>query len=138
MSLVVTVAKVKEKAMVADSSLDGLVSRLVDEWVPVLEFALRPEFLADVTTPGLQETLNLGAVEAVAGELVSQLDREDGAVERFTFAFFEIGGQRGPASDPSGLKAQGLARLAPFLKRPESVSGSLGVAFGGSRTGEEE
>jgi hypothetical protein len=138
MSLVVTLTKVKEKARLTDSSLDSVVSSLIGEWVPVLEFAIEPSALNDTGNAGLQATLNLGATEAVAGELLAQLDREEGAVERFVFAFFEIGGQRGPAIDPSGLKAQGYARLAPYLKRPESLSGTLGVAAGGSRTGEEE
>jgi len=138
MSLVVTVTAVKEKTRVTDSSLDSLVANLIAQWVPMLEFAIRSEPLADTGNAGLQATLNLGAIEAVGGELLSQLAREPGAVESFSFGFFELGPAGGAAIDPSGLKAQGFARLRPFLKSPEFLAGTFGVAAGGSRTGEDE
>lgn len=138
MSLVVTVSAVKEKARVTDSTLDSLVANLIAQWVPALEFAIRPEPLGDTGNAGLQATLNLGAVEAVAGELLAQLRREPGASESLSFGFFDVGAPRGPAVDPSGLKAQAFSRLQPFLKKPESLAGTLGVVAGGSRTGEDE
>lgn len=138
MSLVVTVSAVKEKSRVTDPALDTLVSNLIAQWVPMLEFAIRGEPLADTGNAGLQATLNLAALEAVAGELLAQLGREPGASESFSFGFFEVGAPGGSEIDPSGLKAQAFSRLQPFLKSPESLAGTLGVAAGGSRTGEDE
>ncbi len=136
MSLVVTTAKVKEKAGLATSDYDTLVDNLIADWVPALEFGLDPAALDDTDNTGLQATLNLGATEVVAGELLAQLAREPGGSEVMFFGWLEVRPAFTDLADPFGLKSQGFARLAPFQRSEDSLQASPGVLMGGVRTEE--
>jgi hypothetical protein len=133
MSLLVTLTKVREKCGLTGTTYDARINNLIADWVPVIEFAVRADFIADTGNAGLQATLNLGATELVAGEFLDQLSRESGATEAFYFGWFEITPNWRRAGDPSGLKQQGALRLAPYLKHTDALQGSLGVWTGGSR-----
>lgn len=133
MSLVVTLAKVKEKAGISVSTYDTKVSNLITEWVPAVEYALDPAFLNDTGNTGLQATLNLGATELVAGEFLAQLAREPGGSESLAFGWVEVHPSFKDLTDPFGLKNQGALRLAPFLKDRDTLTGALGVLAGGDR-----
>jgi hypothetical protein len=135
-SLVVSLTRVREKCGLTGTAFDSRINNLIAEWVPVIQHAIKPEFLADTGNAGLQATLNLGATELVAGEFLDQLSRESGASEAFFFGWFEITPVWRRAGDPSGLKQQGALRLAPYLKHTGALQGSLGVLAGGSREGE--
>lgn len=120
MSLSVTRARVKEKCGIADSSSDSAIDNLIAEMVPAIEFSVSPEFVADTSNTGLQALLNLGALELVCGEFLDQLLRPPGTSEGLSM----FGLTLSPAP-PSGIGAQGAARLAPYLKdAPESRSAS--------------
>ncbi len=128
MSLTVTRDAVKAKAAIDGSTYDSAIDDLIDEWVPVLEFAIIPAELSDATA-GLVSTLDLGAVEVIAGEFIAQLARSPGAYDSIKIGDLEIRPFFRPlASDPSGLKDQGRRRLRPFLK-PEAVSALMSTVL---------
>ncbi|MBL8065732.1 MAG: hypothetical protein JNM34_07725 [Chthonomonadaceae bacterium] len=133
MSLTVTLSNIKSKAGVLTSEYDTKASALISELVPVLEFALEPAFLNDTANIGLQATLNLGATEYVAGELTAQLAREPGGSDSLLFGWLELRPSFRSLEDPYGLKAQAVARLAPFLKHKDKLQYSSGILTGGSR-----
>ena len=132
MGLTVTVAGVREKAGITGSSYDSKITNLIAAWVPALEFAIAAPFL-DGSDSGRQATLDLGATEHVAGELLAQIGREPGASEALSFGWLELAPAARDLSDPFGLKRQGAGRLAPFMKHPDALQGSPGVLGGGSR-----
>lgn len=123
MSLTVTRARVKERCAIADSSYDTPIDNIISDYVSTIEYAIRPEYVADTGNTGLQATLNLGALEICSGEFIAQRLREPGAAENIEIegivlqSFF-----RRSARDPSGLVLAGWTRLKPFLK--------TGVDFG--------
>lgn len=115
MSLTVTRSRVKEKCGIADTSLDTTIDNLITELVPVIEYSIRDEHLNDTGNAGLQATLSLGATEIVCSEILAQTLRPPGAGESIVIAGLSLGAIA-DADAPSGLKAQGLARLLPYLK----------------------
>lgn len=127
MALNVSRARVKDRCGVEDAALDASIDALIAEVVPVLEHAVRPPHLAD-PTPGVQATLQLGALEVVCGELLAQLRRAPGMADEVSVGGLSLRPPAGlDASDPSGMRRRGERRLAPFLR--EDVSGTLsGVA----------
>ena len=131
MSLTVTRARVKEKCAVTDSSYDTPIDNIIADYVPPIEYAIRPEWIADVGNTGLQATLNLGALEICCGEFIAQRLREFGAAEGIELEgivltpFF-----RRSARDPGGLIVAGWARLKPFLKAGIEVGPITGVLSG--------
>lgn len=135
MALSVTVAQVKEKAGISVSTYDTPITNLINTWLPVLEHAIREESLNDPST-GVQTTLNLGACEAITGEFQAQLLRAPGSSDTFSFGWLEVAPNWASLHDPYGLKAQGVARLAPFLKSGVRLGQTFGVSAGGSRKGE--
>lgn len=138
MSLVVSLSKVKDKCGLTGSTYDTKISALISDWLPAIEFAVEPGFIADTSNTGLQATLNLGATELISGEFLAQLAREPGGSDGLFFGWLELRPAFRDLSDPFGLKSQGSLRLEPFLKHIDSLQGSLGVHMGGSRTGEDE
>lgn len=130
MALIVTRARVKAKCGLADASQDAAIDALIAEIVPVMEHALLPSAVADTANAGLQATLNLGATEVVCGEFLAQRMREFGAWERVKVGEFEIAPAARELDDPFGLKAQGWARLSPYLKADPSAQRSPAVTAG--------
>lgn len=133
MSITVSRSRVKEKCGIADASSDTTIDNLILEVVPVVEYAIRYEHLADTSNSGLQATLTLGATEIVAGEFAAQLLRTPGygEIARIAGVVVEPLGLSRPA-DPAGLIGQGWTRLRPYLKseaslrlQPSSVSATL-------------
>ena len=94
--------------------------------VPAIEFAVDPAMVASSDT-GLQATLNLAALELVCGEFMALRLREPGAAEGIVLGTFELHPPTRDLADPSGLKAQGTARLAPFVKVNPSQRFATGV-----------
>lgn len=135
MSLSVSLTKVKEKCAITGTTYDAKITSLIGDTVPAIEFAIDPAFIADTSNTGLQSTLNLGATEIVAGEFLAQLGREPGASESLFFGWLELQPAFRNLNDPFGLKAQGAARLQPYLKSTNDILGSIGVLVGGSREG---
>lgn len=133
MSLNVTTTKVKERCMISVSTYDSKINNLINDWVPMMEYLIEPSFLNDTGNTGLQALLNLGAVELVAGEFLAQLLRETGASETLLFGWLEVKPASRDLLDPFGMKAQGAARLGPFLKHNDELQNSLGVLTGGLR-----
>jgi len=134
MSLSVTRARVKEKCGIAVTTYDSTIDNLIAELVPVIQYAIRDEHLADAGNAPLQATLNLGATEIVAAEFLDQLAREPGTFDTVVLEGFEL---RPSAAPIAWLRGRALARLRPFSKR--DVGGALGgVAAAGSRHEEAE
>ncbi|GIV06163.1 MAG: hypothetical protein KatS3mg016_1738 [Fimbriimonadales bacterium] len=115
--LTVTRAAVKRKLRLTTNEYDSEIDALIDEMVPALRYAIDPEYL-NTSDADLLATLNLGALEVVAGEMSATLYRELGAWMGFRLGWLQVDppALRNPR-DPTGLKAQGYARLKPFLKR---------------------
>ncbi|MFN7162781.1 MAG: hypothetical protein ACK4NB_06925, partial [Fimbriimonadales bacterium] len=90
---------------------------LIAEMLPALRYAIEPSYL-NTSDADLLATLNLGALEIIAGEMHATLARELGALVGFRLGWLQVSPAlpRDPA-DPSRLKAQGYVRLKPFLKR---------------------
>jgi len=140
MALSVTRAAIKEKAGITASTYDTPIDNLLTTWLATLEFAVAAEHVADTGNAGLQATLNLGAAEMIAGEILAQIDREPGARDRFRIADLSVARDDLGAADPSGLKAQGFARLRPFLKADSGLIASAngGVQVGGGPKGGQD
>jgi hypothetical protein len=119
MALSVTLSTVKAKCRITVSDFDTEITNLIDEQLPVIEFAVLAAHIADTGNTNLQNTLNLGAAEVIAGEFLAQTYREPGAWEYMVAGEVEFGTRlpRGSyVDDPFRLKIQGWARLAPYLK----------------------
>lgn len=115
--LTVSRAAVKRKLRLTSTLYDAGIDALIAEMVPALRYAIEPSYL-NTTDPDLLATLNLGALEIVAGEMAAAFYRELGVWAGFRMGWLQVlpPAPRDPA-DPTGLKAQGYARLKPFLKR---------------------
>ncbi len=115
--LTVSRADVKRKLRLTTTEYDAEIDALIAEMLPALRYAIEPSYL-NTSDADLQATLNLGALEIIAGEMHATLVRELGAMVGFRLGWLQVSPSvpRDPA-DPSGLKAQGYVRLKPFLKR---------------------
>ena len=139
MSLTVSSSRVKEKCGIDNSDYDTQISHLIDDWVPVIEYAIQDSFLNDVSNTGLQATLNLGATELVSGEFVAQFARKPGAYDSVVLGDLSIRPYvvANPA-DPSGMKAQGLERLRAFLKKDPALGSLAVVSVATGKKGDDE
>lgn len=133
MGLSITQAEIKEKAGITVADYDAQITNLIDEWTPVIEFAIEDQFLADTGNVGLQATLNLGARELIAGEFLAQLLRSPGAADEVRLGSTVVKPAYWRLADPHGLKSQGLLRLGVFLKPDTHLAGTVGVVSGGDR-----
>jgi hypothetical protein len=115
--LSVSRAAVKRKLRLTTNEYDAEIDALIAEMLPALRYAIEPSYL-NTSDPDLLATLNLGVLEVVAGEMAATLYRELGAWTGFRIGWLQVQppALREPA-DPTGLKAQGYARLKPFVKR---------------------
>lgn len=115
--LSVSRADVKRKLRLTTNEYDAEIDALIAEMLPALRYAIEPSYL-NTSDPDVLATLNLGALEVVAGEMGATLYRELGAWTGFRIGWLQVQppALREPA-DPTGLKAQGYARLKPFVKR---------------------
>lgn len=109
---------VKRKLRLTGSTYDSDIDALIEEMVPVIRYSIDPVYLQSPESD-LLALLNLGALELVAGEMSATLWREVGAWVGFRLGWLQITPAYFPPNplDPSGLKAQGYARLAPYLRR---------------------
>lgn len=133
MALNVTRATIKRKCRISVTDFDTEIDDTISEQLPVIEFAVMPQHIADTGNSGLQATLNLGAAEIIAGEFLAQAFREPGSSEELRFADVSFGPRppshmRSSVADPFGLKDQGWARLAPYLK--PAVASALATKTG--------
>ncbi|MCX7993774.1 MAG: hypothetical protein N2651_08920 [Fimbriimonadales bacterium] len=115
--LTVSRADVKRKLRITSNEYDAEIDALIGEMLPAVRYAIEPNSL-NSNDPDLLATLRLGALEIIAGEMCATFYRELGAWTGFRLGWLQVAppALRDPA-DPSGLKAQGYARLKPFLKR---------------------
>lgn len=115
--LSVSRADVKRKLRLTTNDYDAEIDALIAEMLPALRYAIEPSRLS-AGDADLLATLNLGALEVIAGEMGATLYRELGAWTGFRIGWLQVQppALREPA-DPTGLKAQGYVRLKPFLKR---------------------
>jgi hypothetical protein len=115
--LTVSRADVKRKLRLTTNDYDAEIDALIAEMLPALRYAIEPSYLS-TSDADLLATLNLGALEVIAGEMGATLYRELGAWTGFRIGWLQVQppALRDPA-DPTGLKAQGYARLKPFLRR---------------------
>lgn len=127
MAISVSRSRVKERCGIADSAYDSQIDNLIADHLPAIEYAVRPEHLADASA-GLVATMNLGATEIVCGELLALLAREPGASARITLGPITYEDLSKDLADGYGLKRQGWARLTPYLKEDPAGRGALRVA----------
>lgn len=116
MAIVVTRDAVKRTAAVSSSTYDSQIDALIADLVPVIEYTLASDALAD---SALEAVLSRGATEIIAGEFLAQRLREEGATEAFEAGGVRVGespSSRADLGDPYGLIQRGWARLVPFLK----------------------
>ena len=100
MSLTVTRAAVRAKAGLDGTAFDDAIDALLAEQIPALAATL-------VGPTGAEA--DLGATEIAAAEMLDQLSRSGGAVQ---IGDLHVGGETTAAA----LRAQGLARLAPYQR----------------------
>ena len=139
MALSVTVARTKERCGITDSAYDTVIDNLIDDVVPVVEFSLQEDLVADTANTGLQATLNLGALEIVCGEFMALKLREPGAADEVHIGEVAVVPYRGyDPADPFSLIRKGWKRLRPFLKIDPRIGTTGGVGGIGDRTLEED
>lgn len=132
MALTVTLAGVKAKAALSDTTYDTAATALIAELVPGIEFWLEPGALGSTDTR-LTGILDSAATEFVAGDLLAQIGREPGALDDLSVGDLSLKARwSGDVKDPSGLKASAALRLAPFLRTDvvAAVTGLPGVLTG--------
>ncbi len=137
MSLTISRSAIKDRCGIAAlTEFDSAIDSLITAMIPAIETTLADGWLTNPSA-GIMATLNLAATEIVAGEFLGQLWRAPGFVDEVSAAGVTIR-PRIAASDPAILKAQGLQRLAPYLKSGyvPAVTASVGVATG--KRGEED
>lgn len=137
MSLVVTRAKIKEMCGITGTDLDTPIDNLIADLVPVIEYAVKPEHIAATGDAGLQATLELGAAEVVAGELMAQLGRHPGAYDTLQIGDLFVTPFLADVGDPFGLKAQGWTRLRSFLRIDPSMPALASVGASRGKRGTE-
>jgi hypothetical protein len=138
MSLSVQVSRVKERCGLTSSEFDGEIQNLIGDMVPAAEFALQPSCISETSNTGLQATLSLACLEIVAGEFFAQLCRKPGYAEQIVVAGLELRPYVGTdASDPSGLKKQGLERMRPYLKVDPAMFANAGVGIALGKRGQD-
>jgi len=130
--LSVPLLRVKERCGITDSAYDTPINNLIGDIVPALNFAIDPVAMASEDS-NLAAFLNLGALEFVCGEFLAQRHREPGASESVSFGGLSLTLPKADFADPSGLKAQGMARLRPFLRQDLSPAAASGVRSGATR-----
>lgn len=136
MSIAIDYQRVKAKCGITGTDYDSTINSLISEFVPVIEYALQPEILAD-PDDDLEATLNLGATEIVCGEYLAQLMREPGAMDEVQLGDVHIKPIRLEDSKALDLAAAGNLRLKPFLKKDVGVLSSIVGALSG-KSGEDE
>ncbi|RYG23750.1 hypothetical protein EON82_13025 [bacterium] len=104
MSVTVTTARVRAKAGLTDTSFDTAIADLIAEQVPAIEATLIGVYGPEA---------DLGATEIVAAELMDQLNRQGREVQ--------IGELSIGVESSDALRAQGMARLAPYRKDAGAV-----------------
>lgn len=117
MSLSLTRARVKEKCGIAASTYDSTIDNLITELMPVIQFAIRDEHIADTGNAGLQATLSLGTAEIVCAEFLDQLAQEPGASETVTVGELSFTPSDAPQKR---LRQSGWHRLRPYMKSDPS------------------
>ena len=100
LSLTVTRAAVRAKAGLEGTAFDAALDALIAEQLPALEATLIGVYGPEA---------DLGATEIVAAEMLDQLTRSGGAVQ---IGDLHVGAE----TTASALRAQGLARLAPYRR----------------------
>lgn len=114
MAFNVTVAQVQQLAGVPSSTYDTQITFLIGLITEPYVLAVEPAFSAD---GGAFQLMSLACVEMVAGELVAWLYRQPGLADELDFGTLSIRPYVGlNPNDPSGLKAQGMARMHPYLR----------------------
>jgi hypothetical protein len=137
MPLTVSRAQVKERLGITDAASDSAIDNLLAQVLPALEYALDPRAMAD-PDPGLVATLDLGALEWTAGEFASQLLRAPGAAEEISVGGLTLTPPPRKLADPTGLRAQGLTRLTPWLRGDPAPWQGPRVSAGGGIDEEDE
>ncbi|MCS7190159.1 MAG: hypothetical protein NZ843_01005, partial [Fimbriimonadales bacterium] len=87
--LTVTRADVKRKLRLTTNAYDAEIDALIDEMLPALRYAIEPEYL-QTSDADLRATLNLGALEMIAGEMHATLWRELGAWTGFRLGWLQV------------------------------------------------
>ncbi len=124
MPLTISAADLRARAGL-DSSHDAGLLELRDALLPVIERGVGASHLAS-SDAGVSAAIKLGVCELIAGEYLAQLDRAPGARDSIRLFGLSIDPPRTDPADPSGLKAQGAARLAEF----RGVSSAQGILTG--------
>lgn len=136
MGLSVSHVRVRERLGLSGTEFDSAIAALIWDTLPALEHALRPEVLGD-DDPGLRATLNLAALEIVAGEFAVQLAQQPGWGSEIAIGEVRIGPPpRAFPEDPTGWKRQGWERLRPYLKYAPPIGTGADVRAAGGKRGE--
>ena len=122
MALSVSLARIKAKCGVSCSDQDAALQALIDEVLPALEASLQASAVSG-SNSGVLAICNLGATEWIAGEALAERLREVGAADTVSVDGFELRPPVRDLADPSGLKAQGMARLMPFWRTGAATQG---------------
>jgi hypothetical protein len=122
MSLTVTRARVKEKCGVSTTTYDTSIDDLILELVPVLEYQISAQALADSGT-GVIATLDLAATEIVCAEFLAERFRELGSTDSVTIGDVRLV----PRDGSDELRRRGYDRLRPFLRSDAYMPSRVGI-----------
>jgi hypothetical protein len=124
--LTVSRADVKRKLRLTTNDYDAEIDALIAEMLPALRYAIEPSSLS-TSDADLLATLNLGALEVIAGEMGATLYRELGAWTGFRIGWLQVQppALRDPA-DPTGLIpiARAEFTIAPLRRFPPLREGN--------------
>lgn len=133
MAISVGIEAIKRKVGLEGSSWDSHVTLLMNEQISVIEYALEPGALSSSAESGLQATLNLAALEIIAGELFAEISRRPEFQLSFKLGDVEMYPRKyDNVDDPTLLIKKGWSRLAPYLKQgqPNVRPSSIGQVTG--------
>lgn len=135
MAFNITVAMVQQLSGVASGVYDTQITFLIGLISEPYVLAVDPEYALD---GGAFQLMSLAATEMVAGEFVAWLYRQPAFADELDFGTVSIRPYVGlNPNDPSGLKAQGMARMRPYL-RTEPAAGLLNARIALTRGKREE
>ena len=121
-----------------DTSYDTEIQATLSYSLSAIEYSIGPAALGNTSNAGLQALLRLGATEIVAGDIAAQIRRRDDFHFAITINELSIRPSSFNEFDPTGLKAQGWARIKPYLRSEAHAEIAAFVISGGNKQGTDE
>ncbi|MBL8086693.1 MAG: hypothetical protein JNM85_01325 [Chthonomonas sp.] len=134
MGVSVSVAAVQQRLSLESAEYVSEINGLISAWVPVLNYAIEPVYVADTGNSGLQSTLNLAALELVTADMLAVLIRVPGLFDGMNVGALQVTA-KDLHDDVRAMREQGWARLSPFLRADPEFARTAAVLMAKDKQG---